>query len=92
MPFDLSQVLFIATANNMNTIPAALLDRMEVIEVPGYTQEEKINIAIRHLMPKQLKEHGLTLEQLQIPEDTQRLIGMSRVIWALLRGHQALRL
>ena len=82
MPFDLSQVLFIATANNMNTIPAALLDRMEVIEVPGYTQEEKINIAIRHLMPKQLKEHGLTLEQLQIPEDTLRLIGISLVIWA----------
>ena len=75
VPFDLSQVLFIATANNMNTIPAALLDRMEVIQVPGYTQEEKINIAIRHLLPKQLKEHGLSQEQLQIPEDTLRLLG-----------------
>ena len=68
-------MLFIATANNMNTIPPALLDRMEVIQVPGYTQEEKISIAIRHLLPKQLKEHGLSGEQLQIPEDTLRLIG-----------------
>ena len=74
MPFDLSQVLFIATANNIATIPAALQDRMEIIHVPGYTQEEKVNIAMRHLVPKQLKEHGLTEEQLQTPEDTLKLI------------------
>lgn len=63
----------------MNTIPPALLDRMEVITVPGYTQEEKISIATRHLMPKQLKEHGLTVEQMQIPEDTLRLIGKQQI-------------
>ncbi|OWF34794.1 lon protease homolog 2, peroxisomal-like [Mizuhopecten yessoensis] len=74
VPFDLSQVLFIATANNMATIPPALLDRMELIQIPGYTQEEKVNIADRHLIPKQLKEHGLTAEQIQIPTDTVQLI------------------
>ncbi|ELU05883.1 hypothetical protein CAPTEDRAFT_206144 [Capitella teleta] len=68
-PFDLSQVLFIATANTMATIPGALLDRMELISIPGYTQEEKVHIALRHLCPKQLKEHGLTMEQLQITDD-----------------------
>ncbi|CAL1532329.1 unnamed protein product [Lymnaea stagnalis] len=74
VPFDLSQVMFIATANNQATIPPALLDRMELIEIPGYTQEEKMHIARRHLIPKQLKEHGLTDEQLQIPDDTLRII------------------
>lgn len=74
VPFDLSQVLFIATANNMATIPPALLDRMEIIQIPGYTQEEKVTIALRHLLPKQITENGLTPEQIQIPEDTLKVI------------------
>jgi ATP-dependent Lon protease len=64
--FDLSKVLFIATANSLSTIPWALRDRMEIINVSGYTIEEKIEIAKRHLLPKQLKEHGLTSSHLQI--------------------------
>ncbi len=66
MGYDLSKVLFIATANSLSTIQPALLDRMEIINVTGYTIEEKIEIARRHLLPKQLKEHGLTSDQLKV--------------------------
>src|SRR5690625_885400 len=68
-PYDLSQVMFIATANYMNSIPGPLLDRMEVITIAGYTEVEKIEIAKDHLLPKQLKENGLTKGQLQIRDE-----------------------
>lgn len=64
--FDLSRVMFVATANNLSTIPAPLRDRMEIIEVNGYTVEEKIEIAKRHLIPKQLEEHGITKNDFSI--------------------------
>jgi ATP-dependent Lon protease len=64
--YDLSKVLFVATANSLSTIPWALRDRMEIINVSGYTIEEKVEIAKRHLFPKQLKEHGLTNKNLQL--------------------------
>ncbi len=66
--FDLSKVLFICTANQMETIPAPLIDRMEVIRLPGYIQAEKVEIARRHLIPKQLRLHGLTKSQVSIPK------------------------
>lgn len=72
VPYDLSQVLFLTTANNMDSIPRPLLDRMEIIQISGYTEEEKLNIAIKYLVPKQLKEHGLKASNLKIDEQTIR--------------------
>ncbi len=69
VPFDLSKVLFLATANVMGEIPIALADRMEVIEVPGYTRTEKLGIAAQFLVPKQLREHGITEERLNFTTD-----------------------
>lgn len=69
LPFDLSDVFFIVTANSTDTIPAALLDRMEVIELSGYTREEKFSIAKKHLLKKQLARHGLTSKTCKISND-----------------------
>ena len=69
LPFDLSKVFFITTANSLDSIPRPLLDRMEIIRLAGYTQEEKIAIARRYLIPRQLKKAGLTPEQLVIPDE-----------------------
>ncbi len=69
--FDLSDVMFVATSNSMN-IPSALLDRMEVIRLSGYTEDEKTNIAVKYLLPKQLTNNGVKLEELQVTEDAVR--------------------
>ena len=75
LPLDLSEVLFITTANTLQTIPRPLLDRMEVIEISSYTENEKLHIATGHLVPKQIKAHGLTHEQLNIiPSGIHRMI------------------
>ena len=74
IPVDLSKVMFITTANTTSTIPRPLLDRMEVIELGSYTDEEKLQIAKQHLLPKQLKEHGLKKTQLRVGDDTIRAI------------------
>ena len=68
--YDLSKVLFIATANNLNTIPGPLLDRMELIEVSGYITEEKVEIARKHLLPKELEANGLKKTDIKLPKDT----------------------
>jgi ATP-dependent Lon protease len=67
--FDLSKVMFIATANTLSTIPAALLDRMEVIELPGYTERDKLTIARQHLVPKQLESHGLAASDVDVADE-----------------------
>jgi ATP-dependent Lon protease len=74
LPFDLSQVLFVCTANQVETIPPALLDRMDVIQLSGYTEEEKLGIARRYLVPKQLEAHGLGSRQAIFTERALRLI------------------
>jgi ATP-dependent Lon protease len=99
-PFDLSKVLFIATANNLNSIHPALLDRMEIIDIPGYLAEEKLAIATKHLIPKQLQDNGLTAEQLTIPEETVKAVisdytresgvrGLERTIAKIIRKRAA---
>jgi ATP-dependent Lon protease len=77
IPFDLSRVMFVATANVLSSIPGPLRDRMEVIELPGYIEEEKLRIAQRHLLPRQAAEHGLEPARLKLPPATLR---------ALIRG------
>ena len=72
VPFDLSKVLFICTANQLDPVPPPLLDRMELIPLEGYSEEEKLHIAIRYLIPRQIKENGITEEQIEIPEDAVR--------------------
>ena len=74
LPFDLSHVLFITTANTLDTIPAALRDRMEILRLSGYSEEEKLQIARRYLLPRQLTETGLTAEKLNVPDETIRRI------------------
>ena len=74
VPFDLSDVLFITTANTLDTIPKPLLDRMEVIELSSYTDEEKVEIAKRHLIPKQIKRHGLTKAKFKLSDDALRTL------------------
>lgn len=78
VPLDLSEVLFVTTANTLQTIPRPLLDRMEVIEVSSYTENEKLHIAVEHLIPKQLDKHGLTAEQLTISKGA---------IWKMARNY-----
>ena len=78
VPVDLSEVLFVTTANSLSTIPRPLLDRMEVIEISSYTENEKMHIATKHLIPKQLKKHGLSEEQLKIGKNA---------IWKMCRNY-----
>ncbi len=74
LPFDLSKVMFVTTANSLDTIPAPLLDRMEIINLTGYTEDEKVKIAEKYLIPKQIKEHSLKPENVKIPESVIREI------------------
>src|SRR5581483_9202803 len=72
VPFDLSKVLFIATANTMDTVPGPLRDRMEVIEIPGYTEADKLDIAKRYLVPRQLEANGLSPKDAKFQEPALR--------------------
>ena len=74
VPFDLSKTLFICTANMLDTVPPPLLDRMELIFLQGYSEDEKMHIAFRYLIPRQIKENGITAEQIEFPEDAVRYI------------------
>lgn len=74
LPFDLSKTFFVATANSLDTIPGPLLDRMEIIQLSGYTSEEKFHIARNHLVPKQLKEHGFTAEKVELSDEVLKSI------------------
>jgi ATP-dependent Lon protease len=74
VPFDLSKVLFICTANMLDTVPPPLLDRMEIIPLQGYSEEEKVHIAKRYLIPRQIKENGITPEQIEFPEEATRYV------------------
>jgi ATP-dependent Lon protease len=74
VPFDLSKTLFICTANQLDTVPPPLLDRMELIFLQGYSEDEKKHIAFRYLIPRQIKENGITAEQIEFPEDAVRHI------------------
>jgi ATP-dependent Lon protease len=86
LPFDLSKVLFVTTANTLDTIPQPLLDRMEVLRLSGYSEEEKLAIAKRYLIPKQLKETGVTAEQCTLPDETIKKIISGYTREAGLRG------
>ncbi|MGE0405843.1 MAG: endopeptidase La [Candidatus Korobacteraceae bacterium] len=74
VPFDLSKVLFITTANMLDPIPEPLRDRMEIIDLQGYTEDDKVHIAHRYLVPRQIEENGITAEQIEFPEDSVRFI------------------
>jgi ATP-dependent Lon protease len=86
LPFDLSKTLFICTANTVDTIPPALLDRMDVIHLSGYTEEEKLGIAERYLVPRQIEEHGLERDRIEIGEPTLRLLAREYTREAGVRG------
>jgi ATP-dependent Lon protease len=86
LPFDLSKVLFICTANTVDTIPPPLLDRMDTISLSGYTEEEKLGIATRYLVPKQIEQHGLTDDLITIPEETLRIVVREYTREAGVRG------
>jgi ATP-dependent Lon protease len=86
LPFDLSKTLFICTANTVDTIPPALLDRMDVIQLSGYTEEEKLGIAERYLVPRQIADHGLEPSQIEIGEPVLRLLAREYTREAGVRG------